>query len=173
MRYHRELDPSNMTQVSATSTQHAAKAINASKALADLAALPMEKHSPFFICGLVFACVVNLSACSAYPKRSSTQQNRDRVALILGVLKSLSRTWIIAQYVSQQLKRAASEIFKTRPELSAAAAPSNSSYDSGIDMSGFPADLSSWLDLFYNPHDGTGHAMQHQMLGGVNDATGI
>lgn len=129
----------------------------------------MEKHSPFFICGLVFACVVNLSACSAYPGRSST--HRDRVALILGVLKSLSRTWVIAHYVSQQLKRAASEIFKIRPELSAA--PSNSSYDSGIDMSGFPSDLSSWLDLFNSPYDGTGFSMQHQALGSVHDATGI
>lgn len=158
-----------MTQVSPTSTQHAAKAMAASKDLANLAALPMEKHSPFFVCGLVFACIVQLSACSAYPQKSSTQQNRDRVALILGLLKSFSQTWTIAQYVSQQLKRAASEIFKPRPEASTA--PSSSSYDSGIDISGFPADL-SWLDLFYNPNDGTGNGM-HNQFGGVHDMSGI
>lgn len=156
-------------QVSPTSTQHAAKAMAASKELVNLAALPMEKHSPFFICGLVFACIVQLSACSAYPGKSSTQQNRDRVALTLGALKSFSETWIIAQYVSQQLKRAASEIFKPRPE--AAAAPSSSSYDSGIDISGFAADI-SWLDLFY-PNDGSGAGINNHLLSGVHDINGI
>lgn len=123
----------------------------------------MEKNSPFFICGLVFACIVNLAACSAYPKKSSTQLNRDRVALILGVLKSLGRTWNIAQFVSQQLKRAASEVFKIPT------AHSSSSFDSGIDVSGFPADLSSWLDLFHSPYDGIGFGMPQQTLNSMND----
>jgi len=142
----------HMEQVSPTSTQHAVKAINASKDLTNLAALPVEKHSPFFICGLVFAAIVQLSACSAYP-RSSTEQNRDSVALIIGLLKSSSRHWAIAKYVGQQLKRAANEIFNPRPEC-AAATPSSgagtgSTDDSGIDMTSFPTDI-SWLDLFYN-----------------------
>lgn len=139
----------HMAQVSPTSTQHAAKALAASKDLANLASLPMDRYSPFFICGLVFACVVQLSACSAYP-RGSTEQNRDRVALLIGLLKSLSQHWSIAQYVSQQLRRAANEIFNPRPE--AATTPQSSggsTYDSGIDVTIFPSDM-SWLDVFYN-----------------------
>lgn len=146
----------HMEQVSPTSTQHAVKAMSASKDLANLATLPMEKHSPFLICGLVFACIVQLSACSAYP-RSTTQQNRDRVALLIGVLKSLSRNWAISQYVTGQLKRAANEIFNPKSEVTTA--PSSTSYDSGVDLSTFSADI-SWLDLFYN--DG----MQGQMMPG-------
>ena len=138
------------------------KAMSASKDLANLATLPMEKNSPFLICGLVFACIVQLSACSAYP-RSTTQQNRDRVALLIGVLKSLSRNWAIAQYVSGQLKRAANEIFNPKSEVNTA--PSSSSYDSAVDLSSFPTDV-SWLDLFYN--DG----MQGGMMGG-GDMTGL
>lgn len=160
---------SNATQVSPVSTQHAAKSMAASKDLANLASLPIEKHSPFLICGLVFSCVVQLSVCSAY-SQSSTQQNRDRVALILGVLKSLSRTWAIAQYVSQQLKRAASEIFAPRPEVSSV--PSSSSYDSGIDMTGFPADM-SWLDFFYNPNDPNTNGMQNQFMSGMPEMAGF
>lgn len=136
----------HMEQVSPTSTQHAVKALSASKDLINLASLPVEKHSPYFICGLVFACIVQLSACTAYPK-DVTQENRDRIALIIGVLKSQSRHWAIARYVSQQLKRAANEIFN--PSERAAPALSSSSHDSGIDLGSFPADM-SWLDLFYS-----------------------
>lgn len=151
----------HMEQVSPTSTQHAVKAMTASKDLANLATLPIEKNSPFLICGLVFACIVQLSACSAYP-RSTTQQNRDRVALLIGVLKSLSRNWAISQYVSTQLKRAANEIFNPRNDV--CAAPSSSSYDSGVDLTTFPTDM-SWFDLFYN--EGM-QGMQGQM-----DMTGL
>ncbi|KAI5364976.1 hypothetical protein Slin15195_G045140 [Septoria linicola] len=152
----------HMEQVSPTSSQHAAKALSASKELANLASLPGERYSPFFICGLVFACVVQLSACSAYPK-ATTEPNRERVALILGVLKSLSRNWSIAQYVSQQLKKAAHEIFHPRPET--ASVQSAASYDSGIDMSGFAPDM-SWFDMFYS--DG----MQGLAMG-AGELTGI
>lgn len=158
----------HMEQVSPTSTQHAVKSINASKDLANLAALPVDKHSPFFVCGLVFACIVQLSACSAYPG-SSTQQNHDRVALIIGLLKSLSRNWAIAQYVSQQLKRAANEIFNPGSSKQDCATPSTgagtgSTYDSGIDLSTFPTDV-SWLDLFYN--DGLQGAMSGSEMTGL------
>ncbi|GIZ47584.1 hypothetical protein CKM354_001067200 [Cercospora kikuchii] len=137
----------HMEQVSPTSSQHAAKALSASKELTNLASLPVERYSPFFICGLVFACVVQLSACSAYPK-ATTEPNRDRVALIIGVLKSLSRNWSIATYVGQQLKKAAHEIFHPRAET--ASVQSASSYDSAIgDMTGFAPDM-SWFDMFYS-----------------------
>ncbi|KAF7191820.1 hypothetical protein HII31_06865 [Pseudocercospora fuligena] len=153
----------HMAQVSPTSTQHAAKALAASKDLANLASLPMDKYSPFFICGLVFACVVQLSACSAYP-RGSTEQNRDRVALLIGLLKSLSRHWSIAKYVSQQLRRAANEIFNPRPEAVTSTHSSNSTYDSGIDVN-FPSDI-SWFDMFYN--DGAqGMQVQAMELNGL------
>ncbi|KAF2212094.1 hypothetical protein CERZMDRAFT_68331 [Cercospora zeae-maydis SCOH1-5] len=153
----------HMEQVSPTSSQHAAKALSASKDLTNMASLPVERYSPFFICGLVFACVVQLSACSAYPK-ASTEPNRDRVALIIGVLKSLSRNWSIATYVGQQLKKAAHEIFHPRPET--ASVQSASSYDSAIaDMTGFAPDM-SWFDMFYS--DGIqGLAMSTGELAGL------
>ncbi|CAK4030921.1 related to C6 transcription factor [Lecanosticta acicola] len=154
----------HMEQVSPTSTQHAVKAMAASKDLANLAALPVERHSPFFICTLVFACVVQISACTAYP-RDATQQNRDRVALIIGVLKSLSRNWAIAQFVSSQLKRAANEVFNPRDDASAASS-GGSTYDSGIDLGNFPSDM-SWLELFYN------EGMQGQVLTGPADMSGM
>lgn len=143
----------HMEQVSPTSTQHAVKALSASKELANLATLPAHDQSPLFICGLVFACIVQLSACCAY-SHSDTQQNRDRVALIIGALKSLSRQWPIAQHVTQQLKRAANEIFKPR---AVASIPTSSPGPSASDFATFPADL-SWLDIFYS------EGMQNQLL---------
>lgn len=157
----------HMEQVSPTSTQHAVKAMAASKDLANLASLPVERHSPFFICTLVFACVVQLSACTAYP-RDATQQNRDRVALIIGVLKSLSRNWGLGQFVSSQLKRAANEVFNPRDDAASAASSGASTYDSGIDLGPFSASDMSFFDLFYN--DG----MHGQMLtGGPQDLGGL
>ncbi|EMF11884.1 uncharacterized protein SEPMUDRAFT_149735 [Sphaerulina musiva SO2202] len=137
----------HMEQVSPTSSQHAAKALSASKDLANLAALPVTRYSPFFICSLVFACVVQLSACSAYPK-ATTEPNRDRVALIIGVLKSVSRNWSIAKYVSQQLKKAAHEVFN--PRVDVPSTQSVSSYDSGIAHMNMGGIDMSWFDMFYS-----------------------
>ncbi|KKY18556.1 putative c6 transcription factor [Phaeomoniella chlamydospora] len=103
-----------------TSTQHihTVKAIEASKHLSNLAALrlPNQRHTPFFICGLVLGAVVQLSACSAHNGRCA-EQHRDRIILILGVLKSLRRTWSLTRIVCQQLKKVAVEVFESeRPK---------------------------------------------------------
>lgn len=100
--------------VSPTSTQHthAIKATEASKQLSNLAALrlPVQNHTPFFICGLVLGAIVQLSACSVHAG-NCLEQHRDRVTLIIGVLKSLSRTWTFSQVVLQQIKKVAAEVF--------------------------------------------------------------
>jgi hypothetical protein len=54
----------------------------------------------------------------------------------------------MAVFVSQQLKRAASEIFNPRTDLETTQS-SSSAYDSGVDMSSFTADM-SWFDIFYS-----------------------
>ncbi|RDW87813.1 hypothetical protein BP5796_03507 [Coleophoma crateriformis] len=132
--------------VSPTSTQHthAIKATEASKQLSNLAALrlPVQNHTPFFICGLVLSAVVQLSACSVHAG-NCLEQHRDRVTLIIGVLKSLSRTWQFSQVVLQQIKKVAAEVFnvgcsKSKEPQQAA------THDSGIDTS--VGDDTSWLD---------------------------
>lgn len=138
----------NVAQISPTSAYHTVKAIEASKELSDIAALPIPvlKHTPFFVCGLVLSCIVQLSACSVR-ERSRLQQYRDRVVLMTGVLRSLSPTWAISQYVLQQLKKVANEVFSTRFESTVR--QSSSSRDSGIDMSGWGSGSSdvSWLEF--------------------------
>lgn len=129
--------------ISPTSTQHthAIKATEASKQLSNLAALrlPVQNHTPFFICGLVLAAVVQLSACSAH-SGNCLEQHRDRVTLIIGVLKSLSRTWAFSLVVLKQIKRVAAEVFNVK----ANALQQVATHNSGIDTSGL--DDNSWLD---------------------------
>lgn len=133
--------------MSPTSNQHAIKAIAASKEMSNLAALPVEQYSPLFICGLVFGCMVQLSACSSHAG-NCFEQHRDRVALMTGVLKSLGRTWAMANCTLARLKPVANEIF--HPFKEASQAPPTSSHDSGVDMGGLPGDLNdlNWFDLF-------------------------
>jgi hypothetical protein len=137
--------PKHLQQVSATSRQHAVKALTASCAMANLASLPMDKHSPLFICGLVFACLTELAACYQYPEDRSTQEKRDRVGLILSMLKSFRRNWAVAATASQMLRHLASDVF-------------NPGTGSGMDMSqcNFPPGM---LDMFF--HGG----MQNFMTG--------
>ncbi|EMC96897.1 hypothetical protein BAUCODRAFT_42445, partial [Baudoinia panamericana UAMH 10762] len=96
--------------VTPTSTQHAIKATAASKEMSNLAALPVEHYSPFFICGLVFSCMVQLSACYAH-SGNCFEQHQDRVALMTGVLRSLGRRWEIANCALARLRPVANEIF--------------------------------------------------------------
>ncbi|KAF2430560.1 hypothetical protein EJ08DRAFT_588879 [Tothia fuscella] len=102
------------SHVSPTSTphMHAIKATEASKQLTNLASLrlPVENHSPFFINGLALSGVVQLSACSLHTC-DCFHQHRDRVLLILGVLKSMGRIWPFSQLVLQQVKKVAAKVF--------------------------------------------------------------
>jgi len=132
--------------VSPSSTQHthAIKATEASKQLSNLAALrlPVQNHTPFFICGLVLGAVVQLSACSVH-SGNCVEQHRDRVALIIGVLKSLSRTWAFSQLVLQQIKKVAVEVFNIR-EIKTNGPLQVATHDSGIDM--IVEEDRNWLD---------------------------
>ena len=133
-----------MTQASPTSAQHATKAISASKDLSDLAGLPVDKYSPLFTCGLVFACIVQLSACSAHPHDCITQ-HRDRVALMTGVLKSIGRSWAIARDVILHLNKIANGVFK--PHDTAGVVMCQPFIDSGLDVDSMFNNM-SWLDFF-------------------------
>jgi hypothetical protein len=54
----------DLPRISATSAQHTVKAVAASKELSNLAALPwcVTVHSPFFTCGLIFGCIVQVGS---------------------------------------------------------------------------------------------------------------
>ncbi|KAB8202032.1 hypothetical protein BDV34DRAFT_237188 [Aspergillus parasiticus] len=77
-----------------TSSQHmhALKPISASKCLDSLASYPpsVRKHSPFFICCVVFSIIVQLSACAANLP-DSYDKHWDQIKLIMVVLKTLGR----------------------------------------------------------------------------------
>lgn len=104
--------------ISPTSTQHthATKAIDASKQISNLAALrtTIQTHTPFFSCGLVLGTVVQISACILHGG-VCVEQHHDRVALMIGILKSLSISWPYAEVVLPQLKKVAAEVFVDRP----------------------------------------------------------
>lgn len=93
---------------------HATKSIQAANgiaALASLASSSIKKHTPFFICGLVLSAVVQLSACSVKASKS-LEPRRDRVALIIGELKSLNGTWEISRRVMKHIKIVAREVLE-------------------------------------------------------------
>ncbi|KAH0346966.1 hypothetical protein KCU83_g6959, partial [Aureobasidium melanogenum] len=149
--------------MSPASTQHShsVKATNASKELSNLAAVrvPVQKHTPFFVCGLVLGAIVQLSACSA---NAGTEQHRDRVTLIIGLLKSLSRNWAISGHVLQQVKKVASEVLRTSilasPDVSQ---PQNGTvYDSGISMKTSPENT-SWLAMLNMVENQEFHGLMH------------
>ncbi|THY83279.1 hypothetical protein D6C93_08923 [Aureobasidium pullulans] len=148
--------------MSPASTQHmhSVKATNASKELANLAAVrvPVQKHTPFFVCGLVLGAIVQLSACSA---NTGSEQHRDRVTLIIGLLKSLSRNWAISGQVLVQVKKVASEVLQT----SNLSSPSvnqqdNTAYDSGISIGNSPSNT-SWLSMLNMVENQEFHGLMH------------
>lgn len=127
---------------------HSIKAIDASKTLSMLAALriPVQKHSPFFVYPLALGAIVQLSVSMSHSSRSNhcLEQHRDRTTLILGVLKSLSRYWSIAEIVLRALKKVAFAIFQpSRNEANGRVQP-----DCSIDNSIDPATGvgNSWLE---------------------------
>ncbi|RDL30689.1 uncharacterized protein BP5553_10034 [Venustampulla echinocandica] len=133
------------TLVPPTSPQHlhGIKAVEASKELANLAALrlPVQRHTPFFICGLVSSAIVQLSA-SAKHGTYCIEQHRDRVSLIIGVLRTLSKNWALAQAALHELKQVAGEVLQISPGLA-----SESLQDDQSSAVGFhPVIDNSWLN---------------------------
>ncbi|KAL4779897.1 fungal-specific transcription factor domain-containing protein [Aspergillus varians] len=75
---------------------HGLKALVASKQMSKLATVqfPVQKHTPFFLCGVAFAALVQLSACSLRRvyMYGPLEQYRDRISLTIGILKTLGPT---------------------------------------------------------------------------------
>ncbi|SMR56988.1 unnamed protein product [Zymoseptoria tritici ST99CH_1A5] len=136
----------SMQQVSPTSSQHAARALIASRDIISLAGLPVAKHSPFLICGLVYACVVQLTAYCTYPHDSPG--NQGRVHLALGVLRSFSCNWNVADFVLQKLRVAAHDVFNVQPEATGIEA---GDMNGGFDFSTIPGLNFPWMN--FPPYD--------------------
>ena len=91
---------------------HLMKVTAASQGLSDLAALRcVHDHTPFLACGLIIGSLVQLSVCSLHASHCITQ-HRERVMLMIGVLKSLARTWPMAQRGLTQVRTYAREVLQ-------------------------------------------------------------
>ncbi|ODH52373.1 hypothetical protein GX48_01436 [Paracoccidioides brasiliensis] len=92
---------------------HAAKALEAANGMVALGSIrsPLLRHTPFFICGLVLGAVVELCACSVNVG-TTIEPRRDRIALIVGELKALDRTWALAHQVMWHIKMLAREVLE-------------------------------------------------------------
>lgn len=99
---------------------HAMKAVKAASELSSLAAirLPVERHTPFFICALTLSSMVQLAACSVKAGQMP-DPSRDRIGLTIGVFKSLARTWAISQSIMRQIKAVARDVLDmgVRPSI--------------------------------------------------------
>ncbi|CAI7669302.1 unnamed protein product [Penicillium palitans] len=134
---------------------HGVKALVASKQIINLATLqvPVQKHTPFFICGIVFAVLVQLSACCLAGAYGNQDQFHDRISLIIGILKTLSPSWALAKVTLRKVKRMASETLSGDDSHKPAAVQLMSPNDSRIDfvthMYDLPTDDLPWIDLFH------------------------
>ncbi|KAJ5638209.1 hypothetical protein N7490_008088 [Penicillium lividum] len=99
---------------------HAMKAVRAASELSSLAAirLPVERHTPFFICALTLSSIVQLAACSV-KAGSMPDPSRDRIGLTIGVFKSLAKTWAISQSIMRQIKAVSRDVLElgVRPTM--------------------------------------------------------
>ncbi|KAF2147591.1 uncharacterized protein K452DRAFT_262169 [Aplosporella prunicola CBS 121167] len=127
-----------------TQHMHAVKATEASKQVSNLAALrwPVQKHTPFFICGVVIGAIIQLSTCSKH-SGLCLEQHRDHVSLIIGVLKSFSQNWTIAHVAVTQIKKVGAEILRPKPFLS--------QRDSALDTLEISPGNDPWFDLLNMP----------------------
>lgn len=141
------------TQLVPTSRHHTVKAIAASKDLANLATVPwpLDRHSPFFVCGLVLGCIIQLAAGSIHVHRGGLdclQQHRDRVVLMLGALQRLGERWTLAQNAARCLKCVAETIFSTHDGDNALSPHAASFRDSVMADSDSIDNNPLWFDLF-------------------------
>lgn len=141
-------------QMASTDTKHAhaSKATDASKELSNLAALrcQVHKHTPFFICALVIASVVQLAACTLHNCRCM-YQHRDRITLVVGLLKSLGSNWACAGSVLVKIKRIAAKVLKSENcTMTVASTQCDSCTDSGLGSS-IGTDNVPWMEFFDDP----------------------
>lgn len=131
---------------------HAAKAIDASRALCMLAALrtPVQGHSPVFIHCLALGAVVQMSISATHSKSSThcLEQHYERVKLMLGVLKSSSRNWAIAGTMLRALNKIASAIFLPLRRESSRATQSEVDMESQVEVCAYvtPTSNNLWPD---------------------------
>ena len=103
---------------------HLMKVTAASQGLSDLAALRCSHdHTPFLACGLIMGSLVQLSVCSLHASHCITQ-HRERVMLMIGVLKSLGRMWPLAQRGLTQVRMYAKEVLQRPVDTLPAPLPS-------------------------------------------------
>ncbi|KAF7588993.1 hypothetical protein BBP40_004924 [Aspergillus hancockii] len=130
----------NEPHVSPTSSQrlHGLKAIVASKWILDLATLRLTviKHSPFFICALLSAAIVQLSAFSKKTQERTIDVTEcyDSMYLVIGVLKSFSKHWPLGQSALQELQKVASEVLSV--PTATEAIPEDDGWTYNIDFEG-------------------------------------
>ncbi|KAI5205240.1 hypothetical protein E4T38_04381 [Aureobasidium subglaciale] len=136
-------------QMPSTDTKHAhaSKATDASKELSNMAALrsPVQKHTPFFICALVIASVVQLAACTLHNCRCM-YQHRDRITLVVGLLKSLSLHWACAGSVLVKIKKIAAKVLKSDNCTMTVTSTQYSGLGTSIGAEDVP-----WLEFFDDP----------------------
>jgi hypothetical protein len=141
------------TQLAPTSRHHTIKAIAASKSLANLATVPwpLDRHSPFFICGLVLGCIIQLAAASVHLHQCGLdcqQQHRERVVLMTGALQRLGERWALARNAVRCLKGVAEIVFSTYDEDGSLPSQAQSFRDSAIDDGDNNTSNTMWFDLF-------------------------
>ncbi|KAK3639590.1 hypothetical protein LTR56_012375 [Elasticomyces elasticus] len=137
-----------LTSSTSGAQMHTMKAVAASRGICSLAAIPwpLELHSPFFVCAVILACIVQLAAASVSQGRRSQDVDdgklleayRDRVLLLvwliaaylprycmtcllilvlqLGALRLLGERWAVAQSALHYLRLIAEGIFTTREQ---------------------------------------------------------
>jgi hypothetical protein len=139
-------------QLNPTSKHHTIKAIAASKSLSNLATIPwpLDRHSSFFVCGLVLGCIIQLAAASVHMHQcglNCQQQHRDRVVLMIGALQRLGERWTLAGNAVRCLKSVAEIVFSTNDEDSTSSSQACSFRDSAIDNGDATSNL-MWFDMF-------------------------
>lgn len=142
----------NHTSLASTSRYHTVRAVAASKALSTLITIPwpLDRHSPFVVCGLVLSCVVQLAAASIHfhdCMQDCLSQHRDLVVLMLGALGRLGENWTLAHNAARKLRAVAETVFVVSEECSAPASVNNSVHDSAVDVTNGINDV-FWFDLF-------------------------
>lgn len=157
-----KLPPSSTRQI------HGIKATEASKRLSNLFSIctSMQKHSPLFMFGLCLCGVVQCSTFIAHLRVDGAgkclEQHRDRVRLLIGLLKSSSETWALSKVIQQKLRRVAATLFQTNPSTSVSVLANSSQHDARVgsseyDSVTFPTntnDIGFQMENVWMPIDG-------------------
>jgi hypothetical protein len=108
------------------------------------------QHTPFFVYPLALAAVVQLSVSAIHAKSSNVclEQHRDRIQVMLGVLKSLGRHWSTADTVLRKLKKVAFLVFQKSRNDSSLYSRQQVPDNSGVDTDLFTPMDSDWLCNF-------------------------